>query len=521
MTNVNRLTNGFYGLILFIGAALFLGCEKVPDYCGRYQPYEPKHQFCFEGKPQNKCSDADEYNPLVEGCDPDNYNVLSTRCAGGGFAQAGNPCNGYSLSTAVAPANAGTVDGSEFVTGGPVTLVATAAPGSGYTFAGWAGASAVKTNMVTLTMDRNQSIVAMFNPPSGVTEHTLAAVAFTPNGTTGGAVYINGVPAEEITIQNHNTPITAMAVAAVGYTFTGWSGALEGSKEPTDVFTMNGGKTLVAEFTPNTYKFTVNANPLVGGVVFVNGTASMGGIEDYSHGTAVTLRIQPAEGYTFTGWTGAVTGTANPLTVTMNSGYHLQTLTANFAPGIWTPPDEPKITYGTLNDTRDGQSYRTVKIGELTWMAQNLNYTTANSWCYDNADSNCVKYGRLYTWDAALSACQMGSGWRLPNDSDWDNLINAAGGNSVGTKLKSQTGWTIYSDISSTDEFEFSALPGGSGDGGSFYGAGDFGYWWSAAEYGADYARIRYMGYVSDLVSWAVNDKTHHLSVRCVKDENP
>jgi len=330
MTNVKKFTNCFYGLILFTGAALFLGCEKVPDYCGRQQPYEPKHQFCFDGKTQNKCSDADEYNPLVEGCDPDNNNNLSTRCSGGGFApMLGAPCDGYTLTTASAPKAGGEIEATPVITGRPVTLLATAA--AGYEFACWAGASSVQERGVTLTMDKNHSIIAIFNPPSG----TLATVAFTPNGTTGGTVYINSDPAEEMTTINSDATVTAMAVAADGYKFTGWAGALEG-KEPTGVFTMNGGKTLVAEFTPNTYKFTVNASPLVGGVVFVNGAAAAGE-RDYYHGTIVTLRVQPAEGYTFTGWTGAAVGTAHPMTITMNNSYNQQTLTANFAPGTWIP----------------------------------------------------------------------------------------------------------------------------------------------------------------------------------------
>jgi uncharacterized protein (TIGR02145 family) len=180
--------------------------------------------------------------------------------------------------------------------------------------------------------------------------------------------------------------------------------------------------------------------------------------------------------------------------------------------------------WGQFTDNRDGKVYKTTRIDNLTWMAENLNYDGYDGECYNNQNSNCTKYGRLYDFDAATSACP--SGWRLPVNNDWVKLIHKAdanftsidsyASNTAGIYLKATSGWNDYNGQSGNgeDTYGFAALPGGGLNGG-FYAIGISGTWWSGStEY--------YYSWViddSDYVMWTYNnpgDAFH--SVRCVKD---
>ena len=188
-------------------------------------------------------------------------------------------------------------------------------------------------------------------------------------------------------------------------------------------------------------------------------------------------------------------------------------VTATIAVGQTTPPSS-------------------VKIGTLTWTKQNLNVKTEDSWCYENDSASCAKYGRLYTYDAAKSVCLgMGGKWRLPTNSDWDNLMKAAGGvrkadeygnvayNNAGKKLKSKGGWNSYDGKSGngTDDYGFEALPGGySSSANNFVNAGYNAFWWSATAYGNSDAYSRYMLYDDDNVVVDDNNRGYGFSVRCV-----
>ncbi|MDR1829199.1 MAG: fibrobacter succinogenes major paralogous domain-containing protein [Candidatus Fibromonas sp.] len=180
------------------------------------------------------------------------------------------------------------------------------------------------------------------------------------------------------------------------------------------------------------------------------------------------------------------------------------------------PSVDGEVSGGMFTDLRDGKKYRAVKIGSQTWMAENLNYNASGSKCYGNKPENCEKYGRLYDWYAAKEACP--KGWHLPSKSEYEVLDKAVGGEKVaGKKLKAKSGWN--NNGNGTDDYGFSALPGGYGfSDGSFGNVGLNGYWWSANEYDSSYAYNRDMHYSIDDAYWDDDYKSYLQSVRCVQD---
>jgi len=179
-------------------------------------------------------------------------------------------------------------------------------------------------------------------------------------------------------------------------------------------------------------------------------------------------------------------------------------------------------TYGSVSDA-GGQTYKTVVIGTQTWMAENLNYDDVVGKCFNDNLDNCVIYGRLYNWATAMLACP--SGWHLPSDADWNELMkfvdpsctdNSSCAN-AGTKLKATSGW-ISPIIVGTDDFGFSALPGGFAENSSFINVNMNGHWWSASDSSNDAAYFRNMSYYGSYVSYEQMSKSNHNSVRCIKD---
>ncbi|MEE3340770.1 MAG: FISUMP domain-containing protein, partial [Hallerella sp.] len=128
----------------------------------------------------------------------------------------------------------------------------------------------------------------------------------------------------------------------------------------------------------------------------------------------------------------------------------------------------------------------------------------------------CKKYGRLYSWKAALYACPVG--WHLPGNIDFKTLYESVGGKQVaGKKLKNKEGWN--NNGNGTDAFGFSALPAGYRYSNGYYDdEGDDALFWSSTESTSGYAYDMYLYYYSDGASLYYDDKYYGFSVRCVKD---
>lgn len=210
----------------------------------------------------------------------------------------------------------------------------------------------------------------------------------------------------------------------------------------------------------------------------------------------------------------------NPEHIYNTNGSYTVLLTVSNTSGsdVKTNTDYISIS-NTFTDPREGQVYNTVTIGNQTWFAENLNYETVNSWWYDNNSTNGDIYGRLYTWDAAITACP--SGWHLPSNEEWFTLIDYLGGDIAGGKMK-ETGTAHWNspNIGATNSSGFSALPAGHLYDGMFTNMGYSGDWWSTnTDYSGMSGYYYSLGYDYDNISYGLyNYKSYGYSVRCLKN---
>ena len=174
---------------------------------------------------------------------------------------------------------------------------------------------------------------------------------------------------------------------------------------------------------------------------------------------------------------------------------------------------------GSLTDPRDGRVYKTVKIDDQVWMAENLAFKT-ESGCsvYEDVKDYQKTHGYLYTWEAATKACP--DGWRLPSMQDWWYLSNFLGGDEQsGGKLK-QTGTTSWEspNTGATNSSGFTALASGRGGDKALEHLGKTAFFWTNVD---DDDATSWCGALyhnrADLALYPVQ-KLNGFSVRCIKN---
>ena len=202
------------------------------------------------------------------------------------------------------------------------------------------------------------------------------------------------------------------------------------------------------------------------------------------------------------------------------------------------------------------QVYRMITIAPVgtgyskTWMAENLNYETAEgSYCGGKTEKErtefCAKYGRFYTWYAAVGMletecdnnqnCTLGSGdvqgacpvgWHLPSVQEWEALVVAVDGNitafsnsnKAGEALKSRTGWKVNSGTENIDAYSFAALPAGNYSSSGVFAEGEYANFWVSEQKDKEDAFVMSLGYDEDRALLQATYKYLGFSIRCIKD---
>lgn len=176
--------------------------------------------------------------------------------------------------------------------------------------------------------------------------------------------------------------------------------------------------------------------------------------------------------------------------------------------------EAPSPTTGFFKDNRNNKSYKWVQIGSQKWMTKNLNYKTENSICYNNNESNCTIYGRLYNWNEAMTACP--DGWRLPKTQDWKQMAESVSYNL--STIKSSEGWI---KDNGSNYRELNILPSGYYNvTRRFRGLGQRASFWLADDLGNNVNRnsrtIR-DGF-NQIPTSGINFAREKLSCRCIQD---
>jgi uncharacterized protein (TIGR02145 family) len=198
-------------------------------------------------------------------------------------------------------------------------------------------------------------------------------------------------------------------------------------------------------------------------------------------------------------------------------------------------------TVGSVTDI-EGNTYRTIRVGDQEWMAENLRVTrfsdnnsieqiadgmiwsglSTPAWCwYDNDQNYELPYGKLYNWYAVATGKLCPTGWHVPTSADWTTLIDYLGGEDIaGGKIK-ETGLSHWQspNTGATNESSLTGLPGGTRDeNGTYVNIGSYGIWWSSTASSISFANCRILYSFGEKILSSGNSKVFGNSVRCLKD---
>jgi hypothetical protein len=243
---------------------------------------------------------------------------------------------------------------SKFLKGTKVDIIAI--PDTGWMFTSWSGDGSRSTSSITVSMNADKTLTAHFSRKT-VGTYTLTVTAGTGGSTTpsGAHSYPSG------------TLVDCSATPNVGYHFTGWSGAYTGTNNPYQI-SLKANAQLTAKFAlnpPNTYTLTTT---VVGTGCSVTKNPNQAA---YTNGAVVTLTAVSAVGWTFTSWSGAVSGTSKSVTVTMNAN---KTVTATFTQNKYSLTVSVAAGSGTVSKTPNYSTYTHGTVVTLTAIPA-TNYT--------------------------------------------------------------------------------------------------------------------------------------------------
>jgi uncharacterized protein (TIGR02145 family)/uncharacterized repeat protein (TIGR02543 family) len=321
------------------------------------------------------------------------------------------------------------------------------------------------------------------------------------------------------------------ATPSPGYQFTGWSGGISGTTNPSSI-TMNGEKSVTANFGVIAFSVTYNANGGTGTVPLDPGSYTSGSLATVLPNSGKLVKNSES----FIGWSNGGIGTiiacAQKIYISGNV-----TLYAQYS------------AYDVMDN--DGNKYGTVTIGGKTWMNKNLKTTkynngdpipfvedegawkslTIGAYCWPMNDTANKEYGALYNWIAVNTGNIAPAGWHVATAYDWYDLVDSLGCDSFACKIKEtgETHWLSPNECATNSTY-FYALGNGLrgrlalGEDAGFQGFKEYATWWTSTEYFVPNSNFGYLFFITNSLTENCSkndftDATVGYGVRCVKDE--